>query len=118
MGLMDKMKAAAQDVATQAKSATAQAQTKIEQTQTRKKADEAAQKLGYLIHRERTQGVASGAEADSLVAQITSLEAELAASAQPAATTPAPGAPPAVTPADPPAATTSSSEPTGGDFKL
>ena len=114
MGLMDKMKAAAQDVATQAKSATAQAQTKIEQTQTRKKADEAAQKLGYLIHRERTQGVASGAEAESLIAQITSLEAELATSAQPSA----PGAPPAVTPADPPAATTSSSEPTGGDFKL
>ena len=117
MGLMDKMKAAAQDVATQAKSATAQAQTKIEQTQTRKKADEAAQKLGYLIHRERTQGVPAGAEADTLVAQITSLEAELAAAAQPAATDPA--APPiAAAPADPPAATTSSSEPTGGDFKL
>mgnify|MGYP006146796065 CR=1 FL=1 len=40
MGLMDKMKAAAQDVATQAKSATAQAQTKIEQSQTRKKMDD------------------------------------------------------------------------------
>lgn len=117
MGLMDKVKAAAQDVATQAKSATAQAQTKIEQTQTRKKADEAAQKLGYLIHRERTEGVPAGAEADALVAQITSLEAELAA--QPAPATQAPGAPAATTgPADPPAATTSSSEPTGGDFKL
>lgn len=117
MGLMDKVKAAAQDVAVQAKSATAQAQTKIEQTQTRKKMDETAQKLGYLIHRERTQGVAPGAEADSLVAQITSLEAELAAAGQPTGT-PAPGAPSAPIPTDPPAATTSSSEPTGGDFKL
>jgi septal ring factor EnvC (AmiA/AmiB activator) len=117
MGLMDKMKAAAQDVATQAKSATAQAQTKIELTQTRKKADEAAQKLGYLIHKERTQGMAAGSEADALIAQITSLEAELAAAGQPAAATPAPGVSPTATPADPPA-TTSPTEPTGGDSRL
>ena len=102
MGLMDKMKAAAQDVAVQAKSATAQAQTKIEQAQTRKKMDEAAQRLGYLIHAERVRGVAPEAEVDRLVAEISTLETELAASeatapvgAAPeasAATTPEPGA--------------------------
>ena len=102
MGLMDKMKAAAQDVAVQAKSATAQAQTKIEQAQTRKKMDDAAQKLGYLIPAERARGVAPGAEVDRLVGEITTLETELAASEAaapvgaspeaPAATTPEPGA--------------------------
>lgn len=98
MGLMDKVKAAAQDVATQAKSATVQAQTKIEQAQTRKKMDEAAQKLGYLIHAERVRGMAPGAEADRLIEEISTLETELANSEAAAPAGAAPDAPAATTP--------------------
>ncbi len=76
MPFMDKLKQAAQDVATQAKSATAQAQTKIEQGQTRKKMDETAKKLGYLIYRERAFGEAA-TEADQLVSEITALQQQL-----------------------------------------
>jgi hypothetical protein len=117
MGFMDKVKAAAQDVATQAKSATAQAQDKMEQAQTRKKMDEAAKKLGYLVHRERTQGAPAGAEGDALVAEITGLEAQLqaAAAAPPSSETPVSHTDASTeTPAPP----TSASEPTSGDFKL
>jgi hypothetical protein len=88
MGFMDKVKAATQDVAAQAKKATASAQDKMEQSQIRKKMDEAAKKLGYLIHRERTQGTPAGQEADGLIAEISGLEAELAASEAPADPTP------------------------------
>jgi hypothetical protein len=38
------------------------------------KADAAAQKLGYLIYREKTQGTPSGTEVDALVAEISSLQ--------------------------------------------
>ena len=127
MGFMDKVKAAAQDVATQAKAATATAQDKVEQAQTRKKIDENAKKLGYLIHKERTQGTPAGAEADALVAEMTALETQLAAAAA-AAPAPAADAPISHTdasaapssPSDSPAppVSTSSSEPTPGDFKL
>lgn len=79
MGFMDKVKAAAQDVATEAKKATAQGKTRIDQLQTKKKIDDAARALGYLIHAERTKGTPAGSEADRLVAEITQLEAQLAA---------------------------------------
>jgi hypothetical protein len=79
MGFMDKLKEAAQDVATEAKKATAQGKTKLDQMQTRKKADDAARRLGYLIHAERTKGVPPGAESDRLLTEITQLEAEIAA---------------------------------------
>ncbi|MDQ3879431.1 MAG: hypothetical protein M3290_13965, partial [Actinomycetota bacterium] len=115
----DKIKQAAQDVATQAKSATAQAQSKIEQGQTRKKMDETAKKLGYLVYRERAFGEPAS-DADQLVSEITALQQQLdaeAAATDGGDTQQAPQAPVAsgaeVTP--PP---TSASEPTGGDFKL
>lgn len=107
MGLMDKVKAQAQNAAAQAKAATAQAQGKVEQIQLRKKADDAAKQLGYLIHKERTGGAAAGAEADKLVAEITDLETQMAEEASQAE-----GAQ-AAAPAQP-----SSSEATPGDFKL
>jgi hypothetical protein len=78
MGFMDKMKQAAQDVAVEAKKATAQGKEKIGEMQTRKKMDEAAKKLGYLVHRERTESTPAGAEADQLIAEITTLQTELA----------------------------------------
>lgn len=107
MGLMDKMKAQAQNVAAQAKTAAGQAQDKMEQMQLRKKADEAAKQLGYLIHKERTGGAAAGAEADKLVAEISDLERQMAE--EDASQSGAPAAP---------ATPTSSSDATPGDFKL
>lgn len=83
MGFMDKVKAAAQDVATEAKKATAQGKEKIGELQTRKKMDEAAKKLGYLVYRERTENVPAGTEADQLIAEITTLQEELAAEPPP-----------------------------------
>jgi hypothetical protein len=79
MGFIDKLKETAQDVATEAKKATAQGKTKLDQMQTRKKADDAARRLGYLIHAERTKGVPPGEESDRLLAEITQLEAEITA---------------------------------------
>ena len=119
MGFMDKVKSAAQDAATQAKAATSQAQTKIEETQTRKKMDDVAKQLGYQVYQERAQGTPA-ADADRLVEEMKGLEAALAAAAQPQAqTTPAadPAAAP-VTHTDAAPASTSAAEPTAGDFKL
>jgi seryl-tRNA synthetase len=75
---MDKVKQAAGGVAEATKKGAATAQTKAKVHGLRGKADEAAQKLGYLVHRERSGGEAAGAEADELVTQITALEAEIA----------------------------------------
>ncbi|HYN36564.1 MAG TPA: hypothetical protein VEV82_06260 [Actinomycetota bacterium] len=127
MGFMDKMKSAAQDAATQAKKATSSAQTKMEESQVRKKLDEAAKKLGHLIYRERTQGTPAGTEADTTIAEMQGLEQKIqelqaqaaagdqAPAGQAPAAQPGPASPTAET-APPPS--TSSSEPTGGDFKL
>jgi hypothetical protein len=124
MGLMDKIKSAAQDVASEAKKATDKGKSKLDQMQLRKKADEAAKQLGYLVHAERTKGTAAGAEADRLVGEITEAEADIAAAeaeaqasaaeppaspagpAQPAEGGPAPSPPP------------SSSEPPSGEPKV
>lgn len=81
MGFMDKMKQAAQDVASEAKKATGQAQGKIEEAQVKKKMNEAAQQLGWLTYRERTQGAPGGADADRLVSEISAFEAQLASEA-------------------------------------
>jgi hypothetical protein len=75
---MDKMKQAAQDVASEAKKATGQAQDKIEEAQVKKKMNEAAQQLGWLTYRERTKGAPAGPDADRLVSEISALEAQLA----------------------------------------
>jgi hypothetical protein len=99
MGFMDKVKAAAQDVAAEAKQATSKAQSKMEQSQTRKKIDDLAKQLGYLVFREKTQGTPAGTDADKLIADMGELERQLAESQ--AASTEAPAAP--------------ASEPAGGD---
>lgn len=130
MGFMDKVKSAAQDAATQAKKATSQAQTKMEEGQVKKKMDESARQLGYLVYRERTQGTPAGAEADThiselqgLEAKLTELHAEAAAAPQqpqqtPDATPAGPGPAPAEQAPPPSTPSTSSSEPSSGDFKL
>ena len=86
MGILDKVKQVAGDVGEAAKKGAGQVQSKVEQGQTRKKANEAAEKLGYLVARERTQGTPGGEEADKLVAEIVELEKQLEERAnQPAA---------------------------------
>ena len=77
-GFMDKVKQAAGGVAEATKKGAATAQSKAKVHGLRGKADEAAQKLGYLVVRERTEGTAMGAEADELVTQITDLEKQIA----------------------------------------
>ena len=79
MGLMDKVKAAAQDITAEAKKATAQGKTKLDQAQTRRKMNDAAEQLGYLVYNERAKGTPAGAEADRLVAEIGQLEADIEA---------------------------------------
>ena len=127
MGFMDKVKSAAQDAATQAKTATGQAQAKMEQAQLTKQLNERAQQLGHLIYAERTQGTPAGPDADRLVSEMTELKAKIVAEGAPAAQ-PEPGAAPtapaaptdAATPAAPasPGVSTHAAEPTSGDFKL
>ena len=56
MGILDKAKAAAEKVAEEAKKGTAQVQDKVGHAQTRKKANELAEQLGYLIVKERSGG--------------------------------------------------------------
>lgn len=131
MGFMDKVKSAASDVASEAKKATAGAQTKIEQTQLRKKADEAARRLGYLVYAERMHGTPAAAETESAVNEIAGLEAQIAAEdtklqqaaqQQAAQQQPGPAAPqpPSAAPGRPaaPPPSPSSPEPSSGDFKL
>jgi hypothetical protein len=110
MSLLDKAKAAAAKVAEGAQKGAQQVQEKVEQTQTRKKADDLAEQLGYMIVRERSGGESAGSAADDLVSQIVALEAQLKASPQEISTAPADAAP-----APPPAA---ASEPTTGDLTL
>ncbi len=78
MGILDKMKEAAGGVAEATKKGTAQVQSKVHQSQLRKKADEAAKRLGYLVHQERTADTPAGEEADKLVAEISDLEKQIA----------------------------------------
>jgi hypothetical protein len=119
MGFMDKIKEASQNVAAEAKKATAQGKEKLEDMQAKKKMDAAAQKIGYLIYREKTEGTPAGSETDTLVEEMRTLQAQIDADQSAAAaasgeastggtTTTAPAAP-----AEP-----TSSEPASGDFKL
>jgi hypothetical protein len=86
MGLMDKVKQVAGEMGEAAKKGASQVQTKVEQTQLRRKADDAAKRLGYLVYRERTGGGPGGAEADAIVAEIKDLEEQIAAAAEAEAT--------------------------------
>jgi hypothetical protein len=116
MGLLDKVKSVAQDAAAAAKKGTAQVQGKVEHAQLRKKADENAKQLGYLIVRERTLSVPIGEDGDRLVAEIVALEAQLAEAPAETDEPAAPSVPASSEEAAPPP--TSSSEPAPGDFKL
>jgi hypothetical protein len=83
MGFLDKVKQTAGQVAAEAKKGKEQVKEKIEHGQIRKKADEAAKQLGYLIVKERTEGAPAGEEGDRLVSEIVELEKQLAESEAP-----------------------------------
>jgi seryl-tRNA synthetase len=78
MELMDRAKQVAGDVGELAKKGASQVQAKIEHVQLRRKADDAAKRLGYLVVRERSEGRSSGAEVDALVAEVRDAEAQIA----------------------------------------
>jgi len=77
MGLMDKVKAAAQDAQVQAKKATAQGQEKLEDLKERRKMDDLAKQLGYLIYRERSEGTPGGSDVDRLIGEMKELDAQI-----------------------------------------
>jgi uncharacterized coiled-coil DUF342 family protein len=119
MGFLDKVKEAGKDMADAAKKGAAQVKEKVDKGQIRKKADELAKQLGYLIVKERHEGTPAGAEGDRLVSEIVELEEQLAAAE--AAEAGASSAPPEAASgsageASPPPA--SGPEPAAGDFKL
>jgi hypothetical protein len=88
MGVMDKVKQVAGGVGGAAKKGAAQVQTKVGQTQLRRKADDAAKRLGYVIYRERMGGGTPAAgEVDGLVNEIKQAEDAIAAGGASAATT-------------------------------
>lgn len=78
MGILDKVKQVAGEAAEATKKGAAIAQTKAKIHGLRKEANEAAEKLGYLVYRERTGGEPAGAQADELVQRISGLEAQIA----------------------------------------
>lgn len=77
MGLLDRVKQVAGEAAEVAKKGASQVQSKVEQTQVRRRADEAAKQLGYAIYRERHGDTAAGGEIDRLLADIEAAEDEL-----------------------------------------
>jgi hypothetical protein len=79
MGLLDKAKEIAGQSAEVAKKAADAAKEKAGDLQAKRRADELAQQLGYLIVRERTEGHDVGAEPQRLIDEIVALQQEMAA---------------------------------------
>lgn len=79
--MLDKAKDLASKAAEEAQKAAGAAKDKVDDVQARRKADDLAKQLGYVIVRERTDGTAAGDEADRLVTEITAIEVSLAADA-------------------------------------
>jgi len=75
MGLMDRLRESAQDIAAETK-------TKLEEVGLRRRMDDAAKQLGYLIFRERAKGAPAGSDADTLVNQMRALDEQMAAQPQ------------------------------------
>lgn len=84
MGLLDKAKDLASKAAEEAQKAAGAAKDKVDDVQARRKADDLAKQLGYLVVRERTEGTTETEEADRLVSEISAIEAMLVASETPA----------------------------------
>ncbi|MCZ7527261.1 MAG: hypothetical protein M5U14_13285 [Acidimicrobiia bacterium] len=80
MGLLDKVKATAQQVGEKAQQGMKAGQEKIEDVRLKKKIGDLKGELGDTVYRQRTVGASPelAAEVDRLVAEIQSLEQELA----------------------------------------
>ena len=79
MGLLDKAKEIAGQGAEAAKKAAEAAKDKAGDLQAKRRADDLAEQLGYLIVRERTESADVTAESTRLVEEIVVLQAEIAA---------------------------------------
>jgi hypothetical protein len=79
MGLLDKAKEIAGQGAEAAKKAAEAAKDKAGDLQAKRRADDLAEQLGYLIVRERTESADVTAESTRLVEEIVALQAEIAA---------------------------------------
>ena len=124
MGFLDKVKETAGKAGEGIKKGTASVKDKMEDAQLRKKADENAKQIGYLVVKERTTGESAGAEIDRMVQEIVAIEAKIVEGAAEGRSVQAESAPAttgeqAATEQQPTAVPpTSASEPTSGDFKL
>ena len=85
VGFLDKVKEAASDVATEAKKGTAQLKDKMDDAALKKKGDDFAKQLGYLIYKERRHDKPAGEEADRLIAELAEVEKTLEAAGTDAA---------------------------------
>jgi hypothetical protein len=83
MGLLDKAKEIAGQGADAAKKAAEAAKDKAGDLQAKRRADDLAEQLGYLIVRERTEQYDAGSEPQRLIDEIVALQLEIAASPKP-----------------------------------
>ena len=82
MGLLDKAKEMAGQGAEAAKKAADAAKEKADDLQAKRKADDLAKQLGYLIVRARSEGADTGTESERLIDEIVALQKEMAASSE------------------------------------
>ena len=78
MGLLDKAKEIAGQGAEAAKKAAEVAKERAGDLQAKRRADDLAQQLGYLIVRERTENHDAGSEPQRLIDEIVTVQKELA----------------------------------------
>ena len=83
MSLLDKAKSVAEKAVAEAKKGAAQVQEKVEDVQLRRKADGLAKELGYLVVKQRGGDASAAGEIDRLVAEIGTLEEQIAADQSP-----------------------------------
>ena len=79
MSLLDKAKSVAEKAVAEAKKGAAQVQEKVEDVQLRRKADGLAKELGYLVVKQRGGDASAAGEIDRLVAEIGTIEEQIAA---------------------------------------
>jgi hypothetical protein len=82
MGLLDKAKEIAGQGAEAAKKAAEAAKEKAGDLQAKRRADDLAEQLGYLVVKERTEKADVSAEKQRLVDEIVALQLEIAASGE------------------------------------
>ena len=87
MGLMDKMKAQANQISQKAQETARDGKVKFDQAQAKRRADAMLRNLGALVYSERTGRAAADGKAqiDKLIADISAHEAENGISLQPEA---------------------------------